>query len=91
MQSLTQAQVDEFWAVGAVTIPNAISPDELSKLQNQFSGWVEESRSHSEAYGKIMDGRPRFDVEPDHTAKYSLPVLTDLIENLIQKSQLFMC
>lgn len=69
MQSLTQAQVDEFWAVGAVTIPNAISPDELSKLQNQFSGWVEESRSHSEAYGKIMDGRPRFDVEPDHTAK----------------------
>jgi hypothetical protein len=29
-------------------------------------------------------------MEPDHTAKYSLPVLTDLIENLIQK-KLFMC
>jgi hypothetical protein len=24
-------------------------------------------------------------MEPDHTAKYSLPVLTDLTENLIQK------
>ena len=30
-------------------------------------------------------------MEPDHTAKYSLPVLTDLTENLIQKNQLFMC
>jgi hypothetical protein len=30
-------------------------------------------------------------MEPDHTAKYSLPVLTDLTKNLIQKNQLFMC
>jgi len=30
-------------------------------------------------------------MEPDHTAKYSLPVLTDLTENLLQKNQLFMC
>ncbi len=30
-------------------------------------------------------------MEPDHMAKYSLPMLTDLTENLIQKNQLFMC
>ena len=30
-------------------------------------------------------------MEPDRMAKYSLPVLTDLTENLIQKTQLFMC
>ena len=30
-------------------------------------------------------------MEPDHMAKYSLPLLTDLTENLIQKKQLFMC
>jgi hypothetical protein len=30
-------------------------------------------------------------MEPNHMAKYSLPVLTDLTENLIRKNQLFMC
>ena len=29
-------------------------------------------------------------MEPDHMAKYSLPMPTDLTENLIQKNQLFM-
>jgi hypothetical protein len=30
-------------------------------------------------------------MEPDHTAKYSLPVLTDLTENPIQKKKNFLC
>ena len=29
-------------------------------------------------------------MEPNHMAKYRLPILTDLAENLIQKNQLFM-
>ena len=29
-------------------------------------------------------------MEPDHMAKYGLPMLTDLTENLIQKKQLFL-
>jgi hypothetical protein len=30
-------------------------------------------------------------MEPDHIAKYSLPMLTDLIENLIPKKTTFLC
>ena len=33
-----------------------------------FLGWVEESRSHSEDYGETLDGRPRFDLQPGHSA-----------------------
>jgi hypothetical protein len=44
--------------------------------------------------GCILDWSARLygdGMEPDHTAKYSLPMLTDLTENLIRKNQLFMC
>ena len=44
--------------------------------------------------GCILNRSARFYgdcMEPDHMAKYSLPMLTDLTENLIQKKQLFMC
>jgi phytanoyl-CoA hydroxylase len=67
MTTLSKAQIDEFWQVGALTIPNAISPKELADLRAQFSEWVEESRDYTDAYGTMLDGRPRFDVEPGHS------------------------
>ncbi|MFT5639783.1 MAG: phytanoyl-CoA hydroxylase, partial [Paracoccaceae bacterium] len=32
------------------------------------AGWVNESRSHDGPFGAMQDGRPRFDVEPGHSA-----------------------
>jgi hypothetical protein len=36
-------------------------------LQRQFRAWVEESRLHTGAFGEMLDGRPRFDLEPGHS------------------------
>ncbi len=69
MTALNQTQIDAFWRDGFVTLPDAITGQELSDLRQTFFKWVEESRSHSEAYGEIMDGRPRFDVEPGHSSE----------------------
>lgn len=70
MTTLSKSQIDTFWRIGALTIPNAITPDELAGLRSEFSDWVEESRKYSKAYGTITDGRPRFDIEPGHTADH---------------------
>jgi phytanoyl-CoA hydroxylase len=50
---------------GFVMMENAINEDQLAALKSQLAVWVEESRQHAENYGQIMDGRPRFDVEPN--------------------------
>ncbi|MEM8843178.1 MAG: phytanoyl-CoA dioxygenase family protein, partial [Pseudomonadota bacterium] len=47
----------------------AVTPGLLAALRRVFGGWVDESRSETEAYGSICDGRPRFDLEGDHSAK----------------------
>ncbi len=69
MPVLTQDQKDQFWRDGVLTVPNAVSPRQLAALQTEFSGWVEESKSHSQSYGEAPDGRPRFDLEDGHTAE----------------------
>ena len=43
---------------------NAITADQLAALNDQLRRWVDESRQHDSNFGEIMDGRPRFDVEP---------------------------
>ena len=43
---------------------NAITADQLAALNDQLRRWVDESRQHVSNFGEIMDGRPRFDVEP---------------------------
>lgn len=69
MVILTQDQKDRFWQNGYLLVEDAISADQLFALRKVFSGWVEESRGHDKAYGETMDGRPRFDVEPGHSAE----------------------
>ena len=69
MPVLTQDQKDQFWRDGVLTVPNAVSPEQLAALQAEFAGWVEESKSHTESYGEAPDGRPRFDLEDGHTAE----------------------
>ncbi len=63
---LTQEQKDQFWKDGVLTVNNAVTDDQLNKLRNEFSQWVEQSREYNSAYGETVDGRPRFDVEPGH-------------------------
>lgn len=67
MPVLTQEQIDSFWRDGVLTVENAVTPEQLAALQQDFDGWVEESRQQHEPYGETIDGRPRFDLQPGHS------------------------
>ncbi|OED34880.1 restriction endonuclease subunit S [Chromatiales bacterium (ex Bugula neritina AB1)] len=69
MKKLTQSQVAQFWRDGFLVIENAIDSEQLDKLKRVFAGWVEESRAHASDYGETLDGRPRFDLQPGHSAE----------------------
>ncbi|HCA13287.1 MAG TPA: restriction endonuclease subunit S, partial [Alphaproteobacteria bacterium] len=49
---------------GYVTMKDAVTPEALAAMRTQLDIWADESRQHDAPYGQIMDGRPRFDVEP---------------------------
>lgn len=68
MAILTEAQKDEFWRDGVLTVEDAVTGDELAGLRTAFAGWVEESRRYGDDYGETLDGRARFDLEPGHSA-----------------------
>lgn len=68
MTVLTQAQIDFFRDNGYLVVENAVSDEQLAALTSDFDGWVKDSREHDSAYGDTLDGRPRFDLEPGHTA-----------------------
>ncbi len=65
---LTQTQISDFQKYGFVVIDAAFSRQALEPLRNDFNNWVEESRQHTGPFGQMLDGRPRFDVEPGHSA-----------------------
>ena len=68
MAILTAAQKARFWRNGYLVVKDAVAPRLLRALQADFAGWVEESRGHNAPYGDTEDGRPRFDLEPGHSA-----------------------
>ena len=47
---------------------SALSADALRPLREQHQQWIEESRQYDGPFGEMLDGRPRFDVEPGHSA-----------------------
>ena len=69
MQALTTVQKEQFWRDGVLMVNEAVGADELGELREVFAGWVEESRRHSDDFGKTLDGRARFDLEPGHSAQ----------------------
>ena len=72
-----------FWTAGFTARPPDIGSVRCTGIfqgQNRTIGCILDRSAR--LYGDCM--------EPDHTAKYSLPVLTDLTENLIQKTN-FLC
>ena len=68
MNVLSQEQYRRFWSDGYLLVENAIDAELLQALRGDFAAWVEESRGHIEPWGETVDGRPRFDVEPGHSA-----------------------
>lgn len=66
---LCEKQVSEFWDAGYLTVADAVSGDQLAALNADLEGWIDESRSHDGPYGKTLDDRPRFDVQPGHSAE----------------------
>jgi ectoine hydroxylase-related dioxygenase (phytanoyl-CoA dioxygenase family) len=63
---LTQYQKDFFHANGYLVVEDVVSPAQLAALRADFAGWVDESRGKTAPYGEMIDGRPRFDLEPGH-------------------------
>jgi len=70
---LTKAQIADFWQNGFVVFDAALDASALAPLIADFEQWVKDSRRHNGPFGEMLDGRPRFDVEPDHSAE--LPAL----------------
>ena len=64
---LSAAQKAKFESDGWLLVEEAVTAAQLSALRAQLALWIEESRSHGGAYGELMDGRPRFDLAPEHS------------------------
>ena len=66
---LSADQLDRYHANGYLLMEDAVPSDVLGRLRETFAVWTEESRAHDAPYGETIDGRPRFDVEPGHSAE----------------------
>ena len=69
MDYLTPDQKDQFWRDGVLIVEDAVTSEQLTALRSAFADWVEESRAYDDDYGETMDGRPRFDLQPGHSAE----------------------
>ena len=66
MPTLDSRQIARFDTEGYLLVENAVDPEQLQALRQQFADWVEESREHRSPWGETLDGRARFDLEPGH-------------------------
>jgi ectoine hydroxylase-related dioxygenase (phytanoyl-CoA dioxygenase family) len=66
---LTQDQTNQFWQDGFLVVEDAVTHQQLHALRHVFAGWVEESRNQDADFGETLDGRPRFDLQPGHSAQ----------------------
>ena len=67
--TLTRQERERFEVDGYLMAKNAVSREQLTKLQSEIKVWVDESRQYTKPYGEpTIDGRPRFDMGADHTA-----------------------
>lgn len=66
---LTSEQIQKYYDDGYLVVENAIEAAELTDLLSEIQSWIDESKTHTEAWGATLDGRARFDVDPkDHSA-----------------------
>jgi len=66
---LTTEQIAFFRENGYLVVENAVSADQLRRLQDDFTGWVDDSRGRDAAWGETVNGKARFDLEPGHSAE----------------------
>jgi len=64
MHSENKELIDQFQRDGYILFENALTNDQLSSLNAELANWVDESKKYTQPFGKIKDGRPRFDLEP---------------------------
>ena len=69
MATLDDQQKAAFWRDGFVKLDAVLPADRLAVLRLEFDRWVLQSRQHAGPFGRMQDGRPRFDVEPGHSAR----------------------
>ena len=69
MPELRPDQCEFFRENGYLMVEDAVDAALLSRLKREFDAWVDESRAHDAAWGDTVDGRPRFDLEPGHSAE----------------------
>lgn len=65
---LTDADKAAFRENGVIVVEGAYTARQLEPLRQQHQQWIDESRAYPGPYGEMLDGRPRFDVEPGHSA-----------------------
>ncbi|MCB1741269.1 MAG: phytanoyl-CoA dioxygenase family protein [Gammaproteobacteria bacterium] len=68
--TLSKAQREQFQTRGWLLLEDAVDPDLLDALRRDMHGWIEQSRAHTDNYGSTINGRPRFDLDPTHSADH---------------------
>ena len=67
---IAKDRADAFWRDGFLVAENAVDRRQLARLREVLAGWVEESRDYAAPFGEpTADGRPRFDLAPEHSAQ----------------------
>ncbi len=69
-QVLEQSQIDFFHQNGFLVLQNAISADDLRRLNKELEQWIVESAEFTDSYGKQRDGRPRMSLEVGHCKEF---------------------
>jgi len=66
MAVLTDVQKAAFQANGWLLLADAVTPAQLAALRADMDAWTRESRGHARNYGRTINARPRFDLDPTH-------------------------
>lgn len=66
MAVLTDAQKSTFRESGWLLLPDAVTPAQLAALRADMDAWTQQSREHARNYGRTINERPRFDLDPTH-------------------------
>lgn len=64
---LSPDQLDHFYRKGYIVVKDAVCEKNIHAINTQIDRWVHESRNYESNYGKLIDGQPRFDLEPGHS------------------------
>ena len=66
---LSEQQQSEFERDGYVVIEDAVNMEDVENINRQVDLWVQESKSKTHNYGRLIDGQPRFDLEAGHSTE----------------------